>query len=136
VAHNFGSRLPAREGSGAATCSTAPYPAAHHGGAPILSHVPHLRTLPPSSGGLQCCRVSRGSGSHLPMRKGTSAAMCLMTPSGLGAMGINNKNPDHAARTARYRGKYAHYQGEPSSWAYKICGRRRIKCLQDVWTNG
>jgi hypothetical protein len=35
-------------------------------------------TLPPSQGGLRSCHVSRGSRSHLPDRKGSGAAMCIV----------------------------------------------------------
>jgi hypothetical protein len=51
-------------------------------------------------------------------------------------MGINNNNPGCRGRVVGYRGKYARYQDKPSSWAYKMCGRWRIKCLQDVQTCG
>jgi hypothetical protein len=120
---------PAREGSSATTCSAAPDPTTQHGRArvlprvpqlqraPVQSCIPRLRTPPHHAGGLWC--------SHVPM-----------TLSGLWAMRINNNNPGHAVRAARYRGKYTCHQCNPSSWARKTRGRRHIKCLQDLWTDG
>jgi hypothetical protein len=71
-----GSCLPAWEGSGAATCSTAPDHASLLGRAPTLPRAPRLRILPLCSGGLWCCHVSYGSGSYLPTREGSGAATC------------------------------------------------------------
>jgi hypothetical protein len=121
---------------GTATWPTAPYPASQHGRALVLPRVPQLRTLPPSSGGLWCCYVSHGSRSRLPMQEGSGATMCPMALSGLWAMRINIINPGHAVRATRYCGKYARYQGKPSSWACNTCSRQHIKCLQDIWTDG
>jgi hypothetical protein len=136
VARNSISRLLAQEGTGAVTCSTALNPATQYGRAPVLPRVPQLQTPPPSSGGLWCFCVSRGSGSCLLMQEGSGAATCPMKFSGLWAMRINIINLGHAARTACYHGKYARYQGKPSSWTCNTCSRWRIKCLQDVWTDG
>jgi hypothetical protein len=55
--HGTGSCLPARQGSGAATCPTAPDP-------------------PPCSGGLQCCHVPHGFRLHLTAWEGFGAATC------------------------------------------------------------
>jgi hypothetical protein len=97
-------------------CSAAPDPTTQHGRArvlprvpllqraPVQSHIPRLQIPPHHAGGLWC--------SHVPM-----------TLSGLWAMRINNNNPGHAVRAARYRGKYTCHQCNPSSWARKTCGR-------------
>jgi hypothetical protein len=61
VFRNSRPRLPAREGSGAATHSAAPDSATHHRRALVLLRVPRLRTPPPSSGGPRCCHISHGS---------------------------------------------------------------------------
>jgi hypothetical protein len=45
----------------------------------VLLRVARLRTLPPYSGGLWCCHMSRGSGPRLPTREGSGAATCPMT---------------------------------------------------------
>jgi hypothetical protein len=42
----------------------------------VLPRVPRLRILPPCSGELRRCHVSRGSGSCLPPQEGSDAAMC------------------------------------------------------------
>jgi hypothetical protein len=47
MSRGSGPRLPAREGSGAATCTMAPNPASLLGRAPTPPRVPRHRTLPP-----------------------------------------------------------------------------------------
>jgi hypothetical protein len=59
VPHDFGPRLPAREGSSAVTCHMALNPASLLRRAPVLPHAPWLRTLPTCSGELLCGHVSR-----------------------------------------------------------------------------
>jgi hypothetical protein len=44
--------------------------------APVLPRVSRFRALPPRSGRLWSCYVSRGSGSCFPAREGSSAATC------------------------------------------------------------
>jgi hypothetical protein len=68
VPHGFGPRLPAREGSSAATCHMTSDLTTLLGRAPILPRVTRLRTPPPYSGGLQCCHVPHGSRPCLPVR--------------------------------------------------------------------
>jgi hypothetical protein len=70
--------LPTQEGSGAATCPTAPDPASLLMRALVLPHIPWLQILPPYSKGLRRCHMSRGSGSCLPAQVGSGAAMCPM----------------------------------------------------------
>jgi hypothetical protein len=74
VSHSSGPCLPDREGSGAATCRTAPDPASLLGRAPMLPRAPQLRTPHPCSRGLQSCHVSHGSGPCLSAREGSVAA--------------------------------------------------------------
>jgi hypothetical protein len=74
--YSTGSCLPAREGFGAATCPAAPDAASMFGRAPTLPRVPQLRMLPPCSGGLRRCHMSRASRSCLPTREGFGAATC------------------------------------------------------------
>jgi hypothetical protein len=71
----IGSYNPAREGTNAATCPTALDLASLLGRAPVLPRVMRLWILPPYSGGLWCCHVSRSSRSCLPAQEGSSAAM-------------------------------------------------------------
>jgi hypothetical protein len=73
IACSAGSHLPAREGSDAAMCPVASDPASQLGRAPALPHVPHLRTLPPDSGGLRRCHVSLSFRPHLSTREGSGA---------------------------------------------------------------
>jgi hypothetical protein len=108
VSHDSGSRLPAREGSGATTCHMAPnftsllgralvllhahgsgsrLPA-QGGGAPVLSCVTWLQTPPPCSGGLRCYHVYYGSRPCLPAREGSDAVMCPTTLKGPRALRI------------------------------------------------
>jgi hypothetical protein len=51
VSYSFGPHLLAREGSGAATCSTAPDPTSLLRRDPVLPCVPRLRILPPAREG-------------------------------------------------------------------------------------
>jgi hypothetical protein len=76
VSHGSEPRLPAREGSGAAMCPTAPDPASLLRRALVLPRVARLLTSPSCSAGLWCCYVSHGSGPRLPAREGSSAATC------------------------------------------------------------
>jgi hypothetical protein len=119
-----------------ATWPVALSPTSQHGRAPALPHVHQLWTPPPSSDGLWRYHVSHSSRPHLPAREGSGVVTCFMTLNRLWAMRINNNNPGRTARVARYRGKCACYQGKPSSCTSKTCGRRRIKYLQDVQTDG
>jgi hypothetical protein len=89
VSRGTGSRLPAREGSDAATCPAASYPTSLLGRAPVLPRVPRLRTLPPYSRGLQCCHMHRGSGPRLPVREGSGVATCPVALSRPRTSGIN-----------------------------------------------
>jgi hypothetical protein len=75
---SLGSRpcLPAREGSGAATCPLAPDPASLLGRALKLPRIPQLQTLPPYLGGLRRCYVYHGTGPCLPTLKGSGAVTC------------------------------------------------------------
>jgi hypothetical protein len=76
VSHGSGPCLPAREGSGAATCPMTPDPASLLGRAPALPRVLRHRTPPPCSGGLRRCHVSHDTGPRLLTREGSGAAMC------------------------------------------------------------
>jgi hypothetical protein len=80
MALSFGSRLPAREGSGATTCPAALDPASQLGKAPLLPCVMWLRTLPHCSGGLQCCRMFHVSGPCYPAQEGSEGDVCPMAP--------------------------------------------------------
>jgi hypothetical protein len=62
-----------------ATCAAAPDPASLPRWAPVLPRASWHRTPAPCSGGLQCCRVSHGSGPRLCAWEGTGATMCHMT---------------------------------------------------------
>jgi hypothetical protein len=57
MSHSSRPRLPAREGSSATMCNTAPEPVSLLRRAPVLPCGPQLWTLPPYSGGLRCCRM-------------------------------------------------------------------------------
>jgi hypothetical protein len=61
TSHSFGPHLPAREGSGAAMPTAAPYPTSLLRRAPVLPRIPRLWTLPPNSGGIRRCHASHGS---------------------------------------------------------------------------
>jgi hypothetical protein len=78
--YNAGSCLPAREGFGVVTCPTALDPASILRSAPMLPCVSRLWILPPCSGGLRRCHVSRGSRSCLPAREGSVATTCPTAP--------------------------------------------------------
>jgi hypothetical protein len=78
--YSSGSRLPAREGSSAATCPATPDPASLLGRVPVLPRAPRLRTPPPCSGGLRCSHVPRSSGPCLPAREGSGVATCPAAP--------------------------------------------------------
>jgi hypothetical protein len=86
------SYLPAREGSDAAMCPTAPDPASLLGRALVLPHDPWHRTPPPYLGGFWLCHTSYGS---------------------LWATDIKNKErlscPTYAARLMCFQGMPAHY---------------------------
>jgi hypothetical protein len=79
VSHGSRSCLPAREGSDAATCPTAPDHASLIGMALALARVPRLWIRPPYSRGLQCCHVSHNTRPRLPAQEGFDAAMCPVT---------------------------------------------------------
>jgi hypothetical protein len=66
VSHGSELSLPAREGSGAATCPMAMDNASLLVRALMMPCAPQLQTPSHCSGGLWCCHVPRGSGSHLP----------------------------------------------------------------------
>jgi hypothetical protein len=82
VPHGSRPHLPAREGSRAATCRTAPNPASLLGRALMLPHVSQLQTPSPYSRGLQCCYMSHGSepASLLGRAPTLSRAPRLWTP--------------------------------------------------------
>jgi hypothetical protein len=61
VSHGSGSRLPAREGFGAATCHTVSDPASLLGRASVLPRVPRVQTPSLCLGGLRCCHVPPAS---------------------------------------------------------------------------
>jgi hypothetical protein len=48
--------------------------------APALPRAPRLQTPPPCLGGLRCCHLSHDSRPRLPVREGSSVAMCPTTP--------------------------------------------------------
>jgi hypothetical protein len=79
MSRSLGPRLPTK-GSGVATCPAAPNLASLSRTAPVLPHVPWLRTSPPCQGGLRYCHVSHGSGPCLPVKEGSSAATCPVAP--------------------------------------------------------
>jgi hypothetical protein len=68
--------LSPRQGRRTATCTIALDPASLLGRAPALSRVPRLWILPPCSGGLRRCHVSRGARSCVPAQDGSDAVMC------------------------------------------------------------
>jgi hypothetical protein len=78
-----GLRHPARKGSGAAACSATPDPVSQLGRAPVLPHIPQLRTLQPTTEGLWCYCVFRGFGHRLLAREGPGAVTYPMALSGL-----------------------------------------------------
>jgi hypothetical protein len=83
--HGSRPRLPARDSSGATTCPVASEPASLLRRAPILPCVTWLQTPPPSSRGLRCCHVPRGSGPRLTAQEGSGTATCpaAMDPASL-----------------------------------------------------
>jgi hypothetical protein len=74
--YSSGSSLPAREGSGTATCPTAQDPGSLLGRALALSRVSWQRIPSPYLGGLWYCHVSHYTKPHLHAREGSGAAMC------------------------------------------------------------
>jgi hypothetical protein len=86
MACSSGSRLLARECSSAAMCPMVPDPASQLGRTLVQPHVLWLRTPPLSTDGLQCCHVSHGSGSRLPMWAVSDAVICPAALSGMWAM--------------------------------------------------
>jgi hypothetical protein len=68
--------LSPRQGRCTATCPTSLDPTTLLGRAPTLPRVTWLWIPPPCSRGLRCCHESCGSGSCLPTREGSGAAMC------------------------------------------------------------
>jgi hypothetical protein len=88
MSHGSGPCLPVREGSGTATCHTAPDLASLLEKALMLSRVTRLWTPPPCSGGLQFCHMPHGSGPCLPAQEGSGAITCLATLRGLHALTI------------------------------------------------
>jgi hypothetical protein len=68
--------LHAREGSGAATCPTAPDPASLLGRVLVLPRAPRLRTPSSCSGGLRRCHVFHGTRPRLPAQEGFDVATC------------------------------------------------------------
>jgi hypothetical protein len=82
MSHGSGPRLPAWEGSGAATYRMALDPASLLERALVLPCAPRLRTWPPYSGGLRCCHVPHSSGPRLPARGGSGAVTCTVTLTG------------------------------------------------------
>jgi hypothetical protein len=118
--YNVRSYLTTREGSGAITCPAALYPVSLLTRAPALSRVPWLRILPPCSGGLWRCHVSRIS-------------LCTAD--------LKNKErvrwPTYAARltclqgmTARYRDAWHLSHHGPA----KQAGMQRSQCMQGMQT--
>jgi hypothetical protein len=93
MSHGCRSCLPAREGSGTATCPAAPDPVSLLGRAPTLLRVLRHQTPPPCSGGLQRCHVPHGS---------------------LWAANLKNKErlswPTYTARLTCFQGMPAHYR--------------------------
>jgi hypothetical protein len=80
MSHSSGPRLPDQEGSGAATCRTAPDSASLLRRASMLPRAPQLWTPPLCSGGLRSCHVSHGSGPRLSAREGSGAATWSTAP--------------------------------------------------------
>jgi hypothetical protein len=97
VSHGFRPRLPAREGSCAATCHTVPDPAFLLGRAPVLPCVTWLRTPPPCSegSGAATCPTAPDPAS-LP-GEGSGAATCHMAPDPTSLLGRAPMLP-HAPR--------------------------------------
>jgi hypothetical protein len=86
VSHGSGLRFPAREGSDAAMCHTAP----------MLPRATRLWTSPSCSLGLQYCHVLQSSGPCLPAREGSGASMChtaLKPASLLGRVPVLSRAP-------------------------------------------
>jgi hypothetical protein len=79
VSHGSRSCLPAREGSDAATCPTAPDHASLIGMALALPRVPRLWIRPPYSRGIQRCHVSHNIRPRLPAQEGFDTDMCPVT---------------------------------------------------------
>jgi hypothetical protein len=103
VSHGSKPRLPAREGSDAATCLTAPDPVSLLERAPVLLHVtwlwtrlparegsntitcPRLWTPLPCSGGVWCYHVPHDFGPCLPAQGGGAPARAFRIKKGLPA---------------------------------------------------
>jgi hypothetical protein len=101
VHHGTRPLLPAREGSGAATCRMASDPTSLFRNAPMLSHVTWLRTPPPSSGGLRCYHMPHDFEPRLPAREGSSAVTCPVTLGGPRALRIKKVIAATACSKAR-----------------------------------
>jgi hypothetical protein len=90
VPHGSGPRLPTREGSGGATCPTAPDPISLLRRALVLPRAPRLRTPPPCLGGLQYCHLSHSSEPYLHTQCG-GLRCCHVSCNPQGAADIQNK---------------------------------------------
>jgi hypothetical protein len=85
--------LPARVGSGATTCPTAPDPASLLVWASAPPHVLWPWTLPPCWGGLRCCHISYGPGTCFPAGVVSGATMCPATPDPASLLGWAPTSP-------------------------------------------
>jgi hypothetical protein len=79
VSHGARPCLPAREGSGVATCPMAPDPT-WHGRALASPCVPRRHTPPPGTEGLRRCHVPRSVRSRLPAQDDSDVATCPVAP--------------------------------------------------------
>jgi hypothetical protein len=133
VPYSFGPHLPAEVVSDAVTCPAALNLSSLPMWAPTPSRVPRPRTSPLCRGGLQRFHMSLSFGSRfLPRWAPTLPHVlwlrcCHVFHSPQRVMDHKNKErlscPRHAGRLTCFRDQYPHYQGKPSSWACKTCGR-------------
>jgi hypothetical protein len=117
VPHGFGPRLPAQEGSSAATCLMAPDHASLLRWASTLPHAPQLQTSPPYSRApvLPCVKrlwtpptYSGGLWILPPHSGGSNTVMCSATLRGPRALRIKKSLAATACSKARGFARHAH----------------------------
>jgi hypothetical protein len=115
--------------------------------APVVPHIPRIRTLPPCTGGLWYHHPSHGSEPRLPVQEGSGAPKRLMAPDPASPLGMasvpswdlqvsvrmNNElfgSNGETARLVRYRGALTCTEAPTS-----LAGRRHHHDLQDMQTS-
>jgi hypothetical protein len=115
--------------------------------APVVPHIPQIRTLPPCTGGLRYRHTSRGSEPHLPVQEGSGAPKRPAAPNPASPLGMasvpswdlpvsvrmNNElfgSNGEITRLVRYRGALTCTEAPTS-----LAGRRHHHDLQDMQTS-